>query len=398
MTGPSPGRLRRYAAKCFALESYLRSPGDGRRFPQIPAPTLLWSLLVSRLLRAPAYHAVEGLVRSPARRALEVERAFGDDAVAYFTERLDPGPTRRAHAAVLRRAKRNKAFDDTTWIVVVLDGTGGARCRAAPCPLCHPSYDSEGEVVSYFHRLSLLTIVAGDWVLPADGELYGPGDSEVTTSARLLQRAVGHLGRRFADCVVLDAEYAGAPFLHLVGELGLPVVARLKDNLPELSNAARARFEGQPPITTVVENGERIELWDADDFEPWGDLNWLSVRVLRYRQYHRNGKVTEAYWLTNLSPRRAGSRILFRLCKSRWCIENQGFNDAKNRYGLEHMAHHHPNSLLIDLLLLCLALTLERLYRLRYLRRGHHAPYTAVAFCRLLWISLGRSPVLFDTS
>ena len=46
------------------------------------------------------------------------------------------------------------------------------------------------------------------------------------------------MGRRFADYVVADGEFATAPFLHTAGDLGLRVVARLKGNLPELSVAA----------------------------------------------------------------------------------------------------------------------------------------------------------------
>jgi hypothetical protein len=70
-------------------------------------------------------------------------------------------------------------------------------------------------------------------------------------------------------------------------------------------------------------------------------------------------------------------------------VENQGFDDAKNRHDLEHICHHHPNSLLIRLLA-CLALTIERLYRLRYLRRGTHPLRAAADFVHLLWLSLSR--------
>jgi hypothetical protein len=31
------------------------------------------------------------------------------------------------------------------------------------------------------------------------------------------------------------------------------------------------------------------------------------------------------------------------MAKSRWEIETQGFNDAKCRHGLEHIAHHDAN-------------------------------------------------------
>ena len=52
------------------------------------------------------------------------------------------------------------------------------------------------------------------------------------------------------------------------------------------------------------------------------------------------------------------------MAKSRWQIENQGFNERKTHHGMERIRHHHPNSLLIGWLVVCLALSLERLYRL----------------------------------
>ena len=90
MKGPTPRRLWTYVTRCLGLQSYLRSPGDGRPQPQIPAKALLWSLLIGQVLRACSFLAVERLVRSSARRALVVSRPFSDDALSYFTERLDP--------------------------------------------------------------------------------------------------------------------------------------------------------------------------------------------------------------------------------------------------------------------------------------------------------------------
>ena len=70
--------------------------------------------------------------------------------------------------------------------------------------------------------------------------------------------------------------------------------------------------------------------------------------------------------------------------------QNQGFNDAKSRHGLEHICHHHANSLLIGWLLTMLALTIERLYRLRYLHRGNHRVHSSAQLLLLLWLSLSR--------
>ncbi len=176
------------------------------------------------------------------------------------------------------------------------------------------------------------------------------------------------------------------------------MVARLKDNLPTLYQAARARFEGQPPTRVCELDGEHIELWDADDFDPWDRLQWPTVRVLRYRQQHRDGMVCEAYWLSDWPTAQVGPQALFRMAKSRWEIENQGFNDAKNRYGLEHMGHHHPNSLLIGWLLVALVLTLERLYRQRHLHRGPHPIRAAIELVRAWRLTLALPVPRLDSS
>ncbi len=182
-----------------------------------------------------------------------------------------------------------------------------------------------------------------------------------------------------------------------VGDLGLPVIVRLKDNLPELLAAARKRFHGQAPQQAFRQGEDRIEIWDADDFDPWEALRWETVRVIFYRQHKPDGRVFEAYWLTDFPSRRVGSREIFRLAKSRWEIENQGFNDAKNRYGFEHICHHEPHSLLAVWLLTCLALIVERLYRVRHLHRGTHPVRTAIDLLRLLQLSLS-APAVADSS
>jgi hypothetical protein len=94
MNAPSPRSLRRYAEQCLGLKKYLRQPGDGRLQPTIAAITLLWSMLVARILREVSFHAVEQLVHSANCTSLGIQRTFGDDALGYFTERLASISTR----------------------------------------------------------------------------------------------------------------------------------------------------------------------------------------------------------------------------------------------------------------------------------------------------------------
>jgi hypothetical protein len=396
---PSPRRLKKYVAKCLRLKSYLQAPGDGRREGRIPAAALLWALLMGALLRRAAFAAIEALVCSRARRALDVARSFGDDALGYFTERLDPAVSRRAVVTALRQAKRHKAFDDCRFIGLVVDGTGAGRSQEKLCDLCRPYRNKKREILGYHHKLVMISVAGTGLTLPLDVEPYGPGDSEYNAGRRLLRRAVSNLGRRFADYVVADGDFATAPFLHDAGDLGLFVVARLKNNLPELFAAAQKRFLSEPPHQVFRQGKDRVEIWDNDDFDPWETLRWETVRVVRYLQHKPDGTVYEAYWLTDFPRQRVSSRAIFRMAKSRWEIENQGFNDAKNRYGFEHLCHHERHSLLVVWLLTCLALTVERLYRVRYLHRGTHPVRTAIHLLLLLQLSLGRPvPAVTDSS
>jgi hypothetical protein len=388
--------LLAYMGKCLGLKDYLRQPGDGRSQPRISPRLLLWSMVIARVLRETSFHAVEQLAHA-AGRALGFYRRFGDDALGYFTERLDPSVTRSALIAAVRRAKRNKAFEGAPFIGLAIDGTAAGRSAKRRCALCRPYRNAQKDVAGYCHHLTTISIVGAGLSLPFDAEPYGPGDSEYAAGQRLLARASSQLGARFADYLVVDSEYATAPFLHAAGHAGLHVVARLKNNLPELSRAVEKRFGSRRPTRVYHEGNDRIEVWDAADFDPWETLRWETVRVIRYRQHHSDGSLVQADWLTNFSPRQVGSLSLYHMAKSRWEIENQGFNDAKNRYGFEHICHHHPNSLLIGWLLTFLTLIVERLYRLRYLHRGTHPVCSADQLCRLFWLSLSAARSI-DTS
>jgi hypothetical protein len=390
MNRSTPRHLLHYVTRRLRLRRYLKDPGDGRQQPQIPAQALLWALLMGQILRQSSFHAVEALVRSSARRTLSVATPFCDDTLGYFTERLDPGPTRQALLSLVRSAKRNKAFDDCRWIGLAIDGTGAGWRTKQGCNLCRPKQNAAKQILGYHHSFVMISVVGTGLSLPCDGEPYGPGDSEYAAGQRLLRRVVASVGKRFAQYVVVDGGFATAPFLHTAGELGLRVVARLKDHLPELLAAAQKRFPAGPPATVFQYGADRVEVWDAEDFDPWQTLDWKTVRVFFYRQHKPDGKAVEAYWLTNFASSTVGSQSLFRMAKSRWEIENQGFNDAKSRHGLEHICHHHANSLLIGWLLTMLALSIERLYRLRYLHRGKHRVRSSAQLVLLLWLSLSR--------
>lgn len=386
--------MRDFADNCLQLDSYLRRPGDGRKQPQIRAADLVWAQVSCQILRRRSFHDMERLVRSGAAGELTLRQIFSEDSLAYFNERLAPEPTRTALAATVKRAKRNKVFRGHVRIGLAIDGTGAGHChsKSAVCKLCRPFKDKAGNVVGQQHELVMASVVGVNLTLPVDLEPYGPGVGELAAGGRLFARVADALGPRYFDYVVADAKYAAASFLNEVALRNLHAVVRLKRNAPDLFGRATARFKSRDCDSRIEHDGVWVELWDDETFMPWEKLKWPFVRVLRYRYRSRDGEFVDACWLTNYSKQQLGSEALFRIAKSRWEIENQGFNDAKNRYGLEHICRHDSNALLIGWLLLLLSLVIERLYRHCHLHRGTHPRSTAADLVTLLLLALSRPP------
>jgi hypothetical protein len=188
-------------------------------FRRFPPRRLLWTILLGQLLRESSFHALESLVGSTRRRNLGVSRKFGDDALGYFTERLDPRPTRRAAIQIVRQAKRNKAFQKSPFVGLALDGTTAGRSREEQCSLCRPFRNAAKQIVGYRHHLVMLSVVGTGLSLPIDVEPFGPGDSEYAAGQRLLRRLIPELGARFADYLVVDGAFATAPLLHACDDL-----------------------------------------------------------------------------------------------------------------------------------------------------------------------------------
>lgn len=396
---PSLRRVFAYATTSLGLAEYFAAPGDGRARPQIPAKDLVWSQVAGQILLQTSFHSVERLMASRATKALGISKRFSEDSLAYFNERLDPSVTRGALVGTAKRVKRNKAFRGHPRTGLAIDGTGAGRCSAPTkvCDWCRPYHDADGNVSGHRHEMAMIAVSGVEMPLPLDVEPYGQGDSELAAGTRLLERAVASLGPRFADYVVADAKYAVSPFLNKVSGLGLRAVVRLKENLPDLHGRATVRFHSRSRDAVIEYEGVDVEIWDDETLLPWEGLKWPFVRVLRYRYQSRKGQVVDAYWLTNYTKKEISSAVLFRLAKSRWEIENEGFNEAKSRHGMEHICHHDANALLVGWLLLLLGLVIERLFRLCYLHRGSHPRRSAADLRMLLFLALGRPPT-HDTS
>ena len=95
----------------------------------------------------------------------------------------------------------------------------------------------------------VLHLVGFRTAIPLDMELTRPGEGEVVTAKRLLERAITRYGR-FFDVVVGDALYMEAPFFTFCREHKKEVIAVLKGSgpcfpMPTVSSYLQSRSDGR---------------------------------------------------------------------------------------------------------------------------------------------------------
>ncbi len=115
------------------------------------------------------------------------------------------------------------------------------------------------ELVEYYHRGVVLHLTGFRMALPLDVELTRPGEGEVVTAKRLLERAIALYGR-FFDVVVGDALYMEAPFFTFCREHKKDVIAVLKGKRALLTDAKGVCSLAKPKVWT--ERRCRVRAWD----------------------------------------------------------------------------------------------------------------------------------------
>jgi hypothetical protein len=189
--------------------------------------------------------------------------------------------------------------------------------------------------VQYYHRNVTAQLIANGFYFMLDAESQLPGEGEVATAMRLLERVIADYPRAF-DVVVADALYASSNFFQLAVENKKDVIVVLKENCPELLADATRYFADRPPTCNWETGKRKIECWDEGGFVTGPQIG-TPLRVVKTyetkapvrRQLDEAIEVetTTWFWMTTLSPHRAKATAVVPLGHSRWCVENQGFNE-----------------------------------------------------------------------
>jgi len=367
-------RLIGYSQKVFQLSTKLISSFTDRRpEPRISTATVAKAAMVMFWARLGSLNALEMSGASRFWKHWLGQPMPSADTMGDVHSKMDVGTLREAIHQVYGGLKRNKALPDNRGIsLAIVDGHESHASYLRHCSGCleRTIHTENRDRIQYYHRQVTLLLVTGAPAgrqplrLPLDHEVQRPGEDEVTTAMRLLERVLVRYPRAF-DLVLADGLYAQARFFNFLLEHRKHVLVVLKDERRNLYQDAAGLFDALPPIQGTYRSRD-CQWWDLGDLVSWPEVK-VPVRVIRSVETYsirrqldkRNETLTSDWvWATTLPSAQVSVGRAVGFGHQRWDIENHGFNELVEGWHADHVLKHDSGALECFLLLTFLAFIL----------------------------------------
>ena len=281
-----------------------------------------------------------------------VEAVPHGDTINDAFERLEPDQVQEVVCSMVEKLIRNKVLDRYRFLgrfVIAVDGTGLWTFTARHCEHCLTK--THGNQTVYYHNTLEAKLVTTDGfafsLMTEFIENNGPNQTKQDCELRAFYRLAERLKKRFPRLSLLftlDGLYAVGPVFDLCDRFDWKYLAVLKDeSLKSVNREFASLSKLQPENRITVRRDKRVEKFSWVNDIDYTDTDGLAhkVHVLQCDRTDTSTSKTKTSthrWVGNvkISQDRAmdvaeeGGWI-------RWKIENEGFNEQKNRgYGLEH--------------------------------------------------------------
>lgn len=328
--------------------------------------------------RLGSLNALEQNARSSLLKSLLGDKIPSADSIGRIVNLVSADDLRGLAKEIYARIRRNRIALLTIggMYVLALDGHESHCSTKQKCAGCLERVvkTSQEEHLEYYHR-HVLAILLTPWgCLLLDAEDQKPGEDEVATAVRLLERVLELYPRAF-DIVVADGLYARATFFNFLLDHGKHVMAVLKNEERHLYRDAAGLLPMTSP-QSLFGRPVKGNVWDIQDLKTWEGVR-TPVRVIHSvetrevkRQMTRKIEIEETswWWVTTAPAELLPTLAAWEIGHSRWRIENQGFNETVNEWHADHIYKHAPNAILCFCLIMLMAYNLFHVFIQRNLK------------------------------
>jgi hypothetical protein len=288
------------------------------------------------------------------------------DTINDFLSQLKPIELEKIRTYMIKELLKKRCFEDyrilDKYWGVIFDGTGLHSFNKKHCEHClrrETTNEETGEVKTiYMHHVLEAKLVVGNMVLSIgtefienESEDVSKQDCEIKAFYRLAEK-IKKTYPRLPICILGDSLYACEGVFKTCDEYKWKHLLRFKQG--RIKSIA-AEFE-------MIKNIEKIDR-DQDIF--WtNDISYNDRTVNLFEAtIEVKGERKQYVFISSIRVTERNVQTLVGVGRSRWKIENQGFNNQKNiRYHIEHANSHNYTAMKNHYLLTQIADILMQLY------------------------------------
>lgn len=298
---------------------------------------------------------------------VETQTVMVSQQLVNVLAELDADELASVQPELIRQLIAQKRLSDAYvlgHVALASDGTGIFASSQYHCDQCLTQNHKDG-TTTYMHNMLEAKVLCADGMAlslmsepienPAGGD-YDKQDCENKAFKRLLPRIKESFPRQpFVH--LLDSLYAQGPIFKLLFEVKHQFICNFKcGSIPTLYDEAMEllKFHPENKQTVKIKTGKKSYV--RQTFRWLNNLEYqgMTLGFVQCEETDHQGNVKTYTWLTSFKVTEKNVREIARAGRMRWKIENEGFNEQKNGYDMEHFCNcKNPN------VMLCLYLILQ---------------------------------------
>ncbi|MEL4029753.1 transposase family protein [Caldifermentibacillus hisashii] len=263
------------------------------------------------------------------------------DTINDFLSGLDVNELEKIRTYMIKELLKKRSFEsyriEGKYWGIIIDGTGLHTFRDKHCEHClrrvYTNKETGEKTVLYMHHVLEAKLVVDDMVfsiasefIENESENVSKQDCELKAFTRLAKK-IKQTFKRLPICILGDSLYACESVFSLCNEYKWKYLCRFKEGrIKSVASEFKALKE-------IEHSKKQEDLFWMNDIS----YNERTVNLMEAKLETKKGSVQEFVFITDLKITKKNAERLIAVGRSRWKIENQGFNEQKNnRYAIEH--------------------------------------------------------------
>lgn len=271
------------------------------------------------------------------------------DTINDFLSRVEDSELEKIRTSMIKELLKKRCLEDyriqDRYWGIIFDGTGLFSFKEKHCEHClkreHTNKETGITTTTYMHHVLEAKLVIGDMVFSIGSEFI-ENESEDVTKQDCELKAFSRLATKIKSefsrlpiCVQGDSLYACETVFEICDRYDWKYLMRFKEG--------RIKSIADEFAAIKKIQGKEDKLIDIITYESTSFVNGISYRkrtvnVFEANLVDKNMQEKHYTFITNLMVSKKNVKLLVHVGRSRWKIENEGFNTQKKlRYAIEHV-------------------------------------------------------------